>query len=405
MEERMTIFTEEPYLTTLKAHPISVLLVDDQPIVAEAIREMLQSEQDISFHYCQDPTKALKEASTIKPTVILQDLLMPQMDGLLLLRYFRANPRTSEIPMIVLSGKEDPEIKAAAFALGANDYLVKIPNKIELIARIRYHSMAYISLLQRNEAYEKLVESQRILFSELAEAAQYVKSQLPLPLEGEIQADWRFIPSKQLGGDAFGYHWLNDDNFVIYLLDVCGHGIGAALLSISILNVIKTSDLILANLYDPPAVLAALNNMFLMERHNNMFFTMWYGVYNKKKREIIYSSGGHPPCILIKKDLPIGSALVELTTLGLVIGGMENTQYNSKRCDIPPGSHLYVFSDGVFEITRQDNTIMSFEDIVPLFVEASKESDDIGTILRYSQEINNHQPFNDDYSIIRFVFH
>jgi class 3 adenylate cyclase len=81
---------------------------------------------------------------------------MPDIDGLLLLRFFRANAITRDIPMIVLSSKEEAKLKAKAFALGANDYLVKLPDRIELIARIRYHSQAYINLLQRNEAYQSM---------------------------------------------------------------------------------------------------------------------------------------------------------------------------------------------------------------------------------------------------------
>ncbi|MCP6769057.1 hypothetical protein NL529_29850, partial [Klebsiella pneumoniae] len=87
------------------------------------------------------------------------------------------------------------------------DYMVKLPDKIELIARIRYHSEGYIRLLERNEAYAKLEENQRILNAELKEAAAYVISLLPSPLDDEgLQAHWKFIPSTQLGGDAFGYH-------------------------------------------------------------------------------------------------------------------------------------------------------------------------------------------------------
>jgi adenylate cyclase len=132
---------------------IIVLLIDDQAIIAEAIRRMLAPETDISFHYCSDPTQALKIAEDCNPTVILQDLVMPQMAGLLLVEFFRAKDTcTTHIPLIVLSSKEDPMIKAKAFELGANDYLVKLPDAKELIARIRYHSKAYVNFLKRQEA-------------------------------------------------------------------------------------------------------------------------------------------------------------------------------------------------------------------------------------------------------------
>ena len=138
---------------------ISVLVVDDQPIVVESIRRILSSETDIKIHACNDPTLALSTAAELKPTVILQDLIMPDVDGLMLVKFFRAHPVTKEIPIIVLSSKEDAKTKASAFTSGANDYLVKLPDPIELAARLRYHSQAYCNLLKRNEAEQTLVQN------------------------------------------------------------------------------------------------------------------------------------------------------------------------------------------------------------------------------------------------------
>jgi adenylate cyclase len=142
--------------------PITVLLIDDQSIIAEAVRRMLAVEEDIVFHYCNDPIQALKVAKECSPTVILQDLVMPQMDGLLLVQFLRSRDApTHHILLIVLSSKEEPLVKAQAFELGANDYLVKLPDRVELVARIRYHSSAYINLLKRQEA-EALLREENI---------------------------------------------------------------------------------------------------------------------------------------------------------------------------------------------------------------------------------------------------
>jgi two-component system, sensor histidine kinase len=140
-----------------------VLLVDDQPVVAEAIRRMIASEPDIDFHYCRHAGEAVAVAQRIKPTVILQDLVMPNLDGLALLRLYRADPETMDIPVVVLSTREEPLVKSEAFKLGASDYLVKLPDPIELIARIRLHSRARLNQLQRDEAYRALRASQQQL--------------------------------------------------------------------------------------------------------------------------------------------------------------------------------------------------------------------------------------------------
>jgi len=135
---------------------IKVLLVDDEAFVAKAMTRILENEKDIELFHCQDERMAIHMLNKILPTVILQDLVMPHIDGLKLVTLYRINKNAKEIPLIVLSANEDPVVKANAFALGANDYMVKLPDKLEVIARIRYHSKAYIRMLQRNEAYKRM---------------------------------------------------------------------------------------------------------------------------------------------------------------------------------------------------------------------------------------------------------
>ncbi len=142
---------------------VKVLLVDDQAMIGEAVRRALAGQPSMEFRYCGNSAEAISTAETTKPTVILQDLVMPGVDGLALVSSYRANPLTKDIPIIVLSTKENPAIKSEAFALGANDYLIKLPDAIELIARIRHHSKAYLNQLQRDAAYLALHDSQRKL--------------------------------------------------------------------------------------------------------------------------------------------------------------------------------------------------------------------------------------------------
>jgi two-component system chemotaxis family response regulator WspR len=137
-----------------------VLLVDDQAMVAEGIRRMIADEHDIQFHYCADPKKAVQTAVTCKATVILQDLVMPEVDGMTLVRFYRNNPATRDVPVIVLSSKDDPNIKSDAFGHGATDYLVKLPEKVELLARIRSHAKSYLAQKERDEAFKSLSNMQ-----------------------------------------------------------------------------------------------------------------------------------------------------------------------------------------------------------------------------------------------------
>ncbi len=147
---------------SLTPHAIKVLLVDDQEFIGKTVKKMLDSESDIAFYHCMDSRRAIHMVNKIHPTVILQDLIMPHFDGLTLVRLYRMNSVARHIPLIVLSAREEAKVKADAFALGANDYIVKLPDKLELIARIRYHSQSYINRLQRDEAFRKAqIETER----------------------------------------------------------------------------------------------------------------------------------------------------------------------------------------------------------------------------------------------------
>ncbi len=391
--------SDENRAGTVSEHAIKVLLVDDQPIVADAVRRMLEPETDIIFHYCQEPSEAIDLAADVQPTVILQDLVMPDIDGLTLVRFFRAHPDLKDVPLIVLSSKEEAVTKAEAFAIGANDYLVKLPDRIELVARIRYHSRGYINLLERNEAYEALYKSRQALMSELAQAADYVTSRLPEPLaEGPIRTSWRFFPSAQLGGDCFGYHWIDEENFAIYLLDVCGHGVGSALLSVSVLNVLRSESLPDVDFRLPEKVLGGMNEAFQMQEHNNLYFTMWYGVFNARSRRLRFANGGHPPALLVSRGACSG-----LIASNFVIGAFPGGSYCSQEVEVPPSADLYIFSDGVYEVEQPDGTMWSLQELQEFLVGSREQSpasqiDDLYAML---QKMCGRQILDDDFSMVR----
>jgi putative two-component system response regulator len=145
-----------------------VLLVDDQAIVAAMMRHALAPERDIQFHHCASGAQAVEASLRLSPSVILQDLVMPDADGLDLILQYRANDATRSTPLVVLSAEEEPRTKAEAFRRGANDYLVKMPDRAELVARIRYHSRAYRLFLRTQELH--LAEKQRLIAERQAEA-------------------------------------------------------------------------------------------------------------------------------------------------------------------------------------------------------------------------------------------
>jgi phosphoserine phosphatase RsbU/P len=318
---------------------IRVLLIDDQAIVGESVRRLLAHEPSISFRYCGDPNQAIDQAKETKATVILQDLVMPDIDGLDLVRCFRACSEAARIPIIVLSTKEDPAIKSEAFAAGANDYLIKLPDKIELVARIRHHSSAYLNQIQRDEAYRALRESQQQLLEsnkslvalnleletanaeilssndrikkDLESAARIQAALLPasFPDVHGVRFAWNFRPCDELAGDSLNVFRLDEQHIGLYLLDVSSHGVPAALLAVMLSRVMSPvmsqssllkqhcSNPLGYRLVPPAEVAAQLNRQFPMTSTNGQYFTILYGVLDLQTRVLRYVQAGHPkPC-------------------------------------------------------------------------------------------------------------
>ncbi len=380
--------------------PLKVLLVDDQAIVGATVRQMLAGEPDVEFQHCMDPATALDVASEFKPTVILQDLIMPEIDGLLLVKFFRANPATRDTPLVVLSSKEEPVIKARAFALGANDYMVKLPDRLEVLARIRYHSRGYINLLQRNEAYAKLDESQRHMAAEIRQAARYVQSLLPPPLtSGPVLIDWTFVPSTQLAGDMFGYLWLDAEHLAIYLLDVSGHGVGSSLLAVSAGNLLTAKSLPNVDPRDPAQVVMRLNDVFQMDRQDGKYFTIWYGVYRPSDRKLAYCNAGHPPALLW-----CDAAVSLLDADGPAVGMMPEMPYESRTIDVGANAQLLIYSDGIFEVEKRDGQMWQFEEFIDRLKSEFGHHDLIARHLAFARDLSATPTLGDDFSMMNAVF-
>jgi sigma-B regulation protein RsbU (phosphoserine phosphatase) len=381
--------------------PIKVLLVDDQAMVGETVRRMLDGEPGVEYRFCPDPAAAIDAANEFQPTVILQDLVMPDIDGLQLVKYYRANPATRETPLVVLSSKEEPVIKARAFALGANDYLVKLPDRLEVVARIRYHSRGYIALLERNEAYRALAEKQRELAAEVNRAARYVQSLLPPPLTtGPVRISWKFVPSTQLAGDMFGYHWLDKKHLAIYLLDVSGHGVGSALLAVSAANVLSSGGLPGVELRDPGQVMTKLNEMFQMDRQDGKYFTIWYGVYRPSDRKLAYCNAGHPPALLRS-----GGVLHQLEVDGPAVGMVPDLPYDTRTAEVAEGAELLVYSDGVFEIEKPDGQMWQYADFVEhIGPELARGGEVAERLLAFVRGMRGGDVLGDDFSMLDVRF-
>ncbi len=258
--------------------------------------------------------------------------------------------------------------------------------------------------LQRSEA--ALRQANERMRKELQTAASYVESVLPLRRpDGErgVETDWTFIASAELGGDSFGYDWIDDEHLAIYLLDVCGHGVGPAMLSMSAHNALRQRTLPDTDFLQPAQVLRALNRAFPMQDNQNKFFTIWYGVYNTLTRQLSYGCGGHHPAILFSNgDLEP----VELGMNSFMIGVLDDPEFESSSVSVAPGSRLYIFSDGLFEVRHPaDAEMLNFSGLTQQLRQAqSRSTERLAAVLAGIRRWQGADAFNDDYSLIEVTF-
>lgn len=400
-----TFKVPEPKSARLAFHDEGAILVVDDD---ESSREMLARRLrrcGYTVSAVAGGLQALALARGQQFDLVLLDMIMPGLDGFQVLAKFKAEPSLRETPIIMLSALDEENGIARCIEMGAEDYLAKPFNPVFLRARIgaclekkRLHDKG-------RRTYEALLASQKRLSAELAEAATYVQSLLPAPLDGDVRVHWRFQPSAELGGDIFGYHWLTPDRLAIYLADVSGHGVGAALLSVSVLNVLRAQSLPGTDFGDPAAVLTQLNRVFPMEQQNNLLFSAWYGVVDRRTRQLSFASGGHPPAILVEPAAGASVAMRRLSTCGPVLGCDPAAAFRAETCEVKPGGRLYVFSDGAYEITGADGRTLQLDNLAEqLRQPAASGRNKLDELLAWAKGFRGDAAWEDDLSLMEVEF-
>jgi len=381
----------------------SILVVDDD----ELSREMLVRRLRHSGYTVSASSTGLHALTLLRSQhfdLVLLDMIMPGLDGFQVLGRIKSDAALRDIPVIMLSALDEENGIARCIEMGAEDYLAKPFSAVFLRARIGA-CLEKKRLRDRERAMHRaLQQSQEHLAGELARAAGYVRSLLPTPLAGPISTQWCFQPCDALGGDAFGHHWIDPQHLAIYLLDVCGHGVGAALLSVSALNTLRAQTLPGVDFKQPSAVLTALNRAFPMENQNFLYFTLWYGVYRTSDRQLIFANGGHPPALLVAPRDPDLPLVTPLKTPGPAVGCLDDASYAEKSQIVPPGSRLMVFSDGVFEIFKPDGTVGGWDEFIQSLHQPTILCMNPDERLELARRTGGDAPLADDFSFLELRF-
>jgi sigma-B regulation protein RsbU (phosphoserine phosphatase) len=257
-------------------------------------------------------------------------------------------------------------------------------------------------LAEKNIALEKI---QARLQEELNQALRYVMALLPEPMKKPVRAEWLFIPSSELGGDSFGYHWIDSEHLAVYLLDVCGHGVGAALLSVTAINTLRGETLSGIDFRCPSQVLTAMNTVFDISRQNEMFLTLWYGVYHRASHQMTFAGGGHNPAILITPGSPQPAEIMKFLRPQPIIGMVPDFEYRDQTMAITEGSRLFVFSDGVYELQKTAGGMFSLNELCNLIGRyGPQDHPDMNGLVTDLRAVQGRNAFDDDFSMIILDF-
>ncbi|AFW94299.1 SpoIIE family protein phosphatase [Dolichospermum sp. UHCC 0684] len=374
-----------------------ILIIDDDRSIQMFLKRILEK-QGYQVITASTGEEGILRTLDSPPALIICDWIMPGLSGIEVCNIIKKDPKLSTTFFILLTSLDSVANRVKGLDAGADDFISKPIEHNELQARVR-------AGLRLHQLSQDLQTQKLLLETELAEATEYVKSLLPLPVNKPLSIQFKFLPSRQLGGDCFDYNWLDADTLAIYLLDVAGHGLKATLPSISVLNLLRSRALKDLNYYQPSEVLAALNNTFQMNYQNDKYFTIWYGVYNRVSRQLTYSSAGHPPAIILSGNSPTHTEVKRLKTPGMPVGMFPEAKYTDAYCQIEKSSILYIFSDGAYEITQSNGTLWSLEGFIQILISLQYSVDNqLDYILDYLINLNSKETFEDDLSILQVKF-
>ena len=338
---------------------MKVLIAEDESVT----RRMLQRTMEkwgYEVVMTRNGVEALEAFRKERFLMVITDWVMPEMDGLELVQKIRDSLKeTDYVYILMLTAKSEKEDLIVGMNAGADDFVAKPFDRDELRVRLRagQRIIELEDMLQKRN--EELQTANKRMKRDLQAAARIQNSLLPgiSPENAQVATAWHFLPCEELAGDILNIFNLSDHEIGFYVLDVSGHGVPAALLSVTLSRllspVLDDASLLKTQISRPPGyeitppekVANQLNKRFQIDLESGQFFTMLYGIINTRTREMRYVSCGHPGIIYLPAD---GEAQV-LHAPSLPVGFVEDAGYHEHVLPLNSGDRVYIYSDGILE--------------------------------------------------------
>lgn len=354
--------TTPPTNIDIPATSGKVLIADDTIVNRKLLATILRKE-----HYdiieAADGVEAVTLALATMPDLILLDIMMPHKDGYDVCAELKHNPQSAHIPIIFLSALDEAKNKIKGLELGAADYITKPFDKDEILARVRTHIRICKLTQSLVASNQHLLEKQAQLDEDLQAASGIQQSLIlkqPPAIDG-LQVAWQYRPCHRIGGDIFNMYQLNETHLALFMLDVSGHGVPAAMFTVSASQSLypqmgrllkkKTDAPPGYTLTSPAEVLRHLDVEYPLERFG-MYFTIAYGLLNFQTRQLQYSSAAHPPILVVRPD----GEVHHLEAGGSIIGLGEFVPYEEETFQLLPGDRVFLYTDGIVECEDANGT-------------------------------------------------
>lgn len=378
-----------------------ILVVDDSEDMRKLICLYLRQDGYVFVDVASGP-EAIKIAAEEMPDLILLDVTMPGMDGYETCQRLKQNPATADIPVLFLTARVDTKDKVTGLDAGAADYILKQTPRGEILARIRNH-------LKIGQLTRQLKENQRLIEADMKAAAEIQQTLIPASvpdMEG-LRMSWRFQPCRFVGGDIFNIIRLDEAHTAFYMIDVSGHGVPSAMITVSVSQMLMQNmdqlvkkEPVKGGYYEivsPDEVLNKLNRQYPIERFGR-FFTMVYMMINTRNKYLHYSSAGHPPPILVTG----GGEMKLLEKGGPLIGVCSAAAFESERVEFESGCRVFLYTDGIMDCENESGEFFGadrFYDTVERFKHEPVEKA-LDHICETVQAFAGSTPLRDDVSII-----
>lgn len=388
-----------------------ILIAEDERITRRSLQKQLEG-WGYDVVAVEDGVEAWEQFQRRQFDIVVTDWDMPHMDGRELIAHIRDSDQQGYTYLVMLTGRSETADRVAGMEAGADDFLAKPFDRNEL--RVRVSAGERIIRLERklaaqNEALQKANDRMK---RDLDAAAAVQRDLLPKPLPETLGARfaWHFEPCDELGGDILNVFPLNRRSIGMYLLDVTGHGVPAALLSVTLSRVLTTRDpgasILMSQNADaarvrpPRQVVEHLNRQFPMQTQGGRFFTMAYAVLDTQTGVLRYANAGHPAPILARRC----QAPEELAGSGMPVGVLDEAEFEDYGIQLEPGDRLYLYSDGITEAFNSQGVMLGTARFISM-IERTRTSSLATGLAACVEEVKrwcDTVPLEDDISLLAF---